>query len=136
MDVPFQLEHVYNASKEKVWEALTSRDAMQEWYFPQLTEFIPVVGFDFVFSDDGSKYQKQWSVTKVEDGRLFAHSWIYRGYPGISEVTFELVEEGNKTRLRLTHTGLASFPADPHFARQRFEDGWRRIITFNLTNYL
>jgi hypothetical protein len=43
-------------------------------------------------------------------------------------VTFEIFEEENKTRLKLTHTGLASFPDDSHFARHRFEDGWKNII--------
>jgi hypothetical protein len=39
---------------------------------------------------------------------------------------FELFKEGDKTRLRLTHAGLASFPSDLHFAGHRFEYGWNR----------
>jgi uncharacterized protein YndB with AHSA1/START domain len=42
----------------------------------------------------------------------------------------------NKTRLRLTHAGLPSFPDDPHFARERFEGGWRRILGVNLKQQL
>jgi uncharacterized protein YndB with AHSA1/START domain len=83
-----------------------------------------------------SLYQKEWRVTKVEDGRTLAHSWVYKGYPGSSEVTFELFKEGDKTRLKLTHTGLASFPTDAHFARHRFEEGWKQILGINLKNHL
>lgn len=120
MDTPFILEQVYDAPSREVWQALTDENRMREWYFPQLVKFKPIEGFEFVFSNDGSPYQKEWIVTKIQDGLVFAHSWIYKGFLGSSEVTFELVEEGDKTRLRVTHTGLASFPNDEHFARHRF----------------
>jgi uncharacterized protein YndB with AHSA1/START domain len=136
MDVPLVFQHVYDAPIEEVWQALTDENRMRAWYFPQLKKFKPVVGFEFIFSNDGSPYQKEWHVTKVEDGKVLAHRWIYRGYPGSSEVTFELFKEGDKTRLRLTHTGLASFPGDAHFARHRFEDGWKQILESTLKNHL
>jgi uncharacterized protein YndB with AHSA1/START domain len=136
MDTPFEFEQVYDAPIEKVWQALADENHMRVWYFPQLRTFKPVAGFKFVFSNDGSPYQKEWRVTKVEDGRVLAHSWVYKGYPGSSEVTFELFKEADKTRLKLTHTELASFPDDPHFARIRFEDGWKQILGNNLKNYL
>jgi len=136
METPFKFEHVYDAPIEMVWRALTNENEMRAWYFPQLKEFKPIVGFDFVFANDGSSYQKEWRVTKVEYGSVLAHSWIYRGYAGSSEVNFELFKEGDKTRLILTHTGLASFPHDQHFARHRFEDGWKQILGINLKNHL
>ena len=136
MDTPFVLEQVYSSPIEKVWDALTDENKMRAWYFPQLKKFKPVIGSAFEFVDDGSPYQKEWRVTQVVAGRKLAHSWVYKGYPGRSEVTFELVAEGDKTRLLLTHTGLASFPQDPHFARQRFENGWQQIIGSSLKSYL
>jgi uncharacterized protein YndB with AHSA1/START domain len=136
MDNPFELEQMYDAPIKKVWQALTDRDKMKGWYFPQLKKFEPIEGFKFEFTDDGSAYKKEWQVTLVEEGRKLAHSWMYKDYPGSSEVTFELFEEGNKTMLKLTHTGLASFPTDPHFARHRFEDGWKQILGSNLKKYL
>jgi uncharacterized protein YndB with AHSA1/START domain len=136
MNRPFVLEHSYDAPIEKVWQALSETGKLKQWYFPQITEFKPEVGFDFKFRDDGSLYKKEWKVTNVVTGQKLAHTWVYKGYPGISEVTFELFEEGTKTRLKLTHTGVETFPDDPHFARQRFEDGWARIIGINLKNVL
>ncbi|MBB3053799.1 hypothetical protein FHS11_000203 [Mucilaginibacter gotjawali] len=43
-------------------------------------------------------------------------------------MTFELFDKGIKSRLKLTHTGLASFHRDRHFARHRCEDGWKQIL--------
>jgi len=81
--------------------------------------------------------KKNGKVTNVIPGRLLAHSWTYQNYPGYSEVTFELFEEGNNnTKLKLTHTGIASFPNDPHFARHRFESGWKQILGTNLKIHL
>lgn len=136
MDTPFVLEQTYNSPLEVVWDALIDENKMREWYFPQLKKFQPVAGFMFEFTDDGSHFQKEWRVTQVVQGRKLAHSWIYKGYPGSSEVTFELFEHGAQTRLKLTHTGLASFPDDPHFARDRFETGWQRILGGNLKSFL
>jgi uncharacterized protein YndB with AHSA1/START domain len=87
---------------------------MRACYFPQLKKFEPVVAFKFEFTDDGSAYQKQWRVTRIVDGHLLAHSWVYKGYPGSSQVTFALFDDDDKTRLKLTHICLASFPDDPH----------------------
>jgi len=136
MSLPFITEHIYNAPIEKLWLALTETDKMKQWYFPQLTDFEPVVGFQFKFKDDGSPYKKEWTVTEVINGQKLAHTWVYKGYPGLSEVTFELFPEEDKTRLQLTHTGLESFPDDPHFARSRFENGWATIIGINLNEFL
>lgn len=136
MDTPCVLEQIYQAPLEKVWAALTDENSLRAWYFPQLRRFKPVVGFAFEFTDDGSAYQKEWRVTQVVAGKNLVHSWSYKGYPGSSEVTFELVAEGAETRLTLTHTGLASFPPAPHFARNRFEAGWQHILGSNLKRFL
>jgi uncharacterized protein YndB with AHSA1/START domain len=97
-----QLEQAYEAPLEKVWRALATETHLREWYFPQLQRFEPVTGFAFAFTDEGSRYQKQWRVTQVVVGSKLAHSWRYKGYLGNSEVTVDLGEEGDKTKLILT----------------------------------
>ncbi|MCZ8215107.1 MAG: SRPBCC domain-containing protein [Cyclobacteriaceae bacterium] len=129
-------EFTYNVPVEKVWQALTDKDKMRIWYFPQLLNFEPVVGFIFQFDDHNSEYQKEWVVTKVEEGKKLAHNWAYKGYPGSTEVTFEIFAEGENTKLNVTQTNLDSFPKHPAFQRERFELGWNNLLGENLKQLL
>ena len=70
-------------------------------------------------------------MTEVIAGKKLAYTWSYDGYTGESLVTFELFDEADKTRLRLTHSGLDTFPANnPDFAASNFEMGWNHIIWY------
>jgi uncharacterized protein YndB with AHSA1/START domain len=127
---PIVIERTYNAPADKVWKALTEKDEMKQWYF-DIAEFKPEVGFEFQFI--GSKDEKQYvhlcKVTEVIEGKKITYSWRYDGYEGNSFVTFELFAEGNKTKLKLTHKGLETFPAaNPDFAKENFAAGWTHII--------
>ncbi|QEH42899.1 SRPBCC domain-containing protein [Chitinophaga sp. XS-30] len=135
---PFVIERTLDAAADTVWQAITNRDQMKEWYF-DIAAFQPVVGFEFQFSggSEAETYVHLCRVTAVEPGRKLAYTWKYQNYPGESEVTFELFPEGNKTRLKLTHTGLETFPANkPDFAKESFAAGWTDIIGNLLPNYL
>ena len=96
MSTPLIKEFNYNVPIEKVWQALTDKVKMKKWYFPQLQKFEPIVGFKFQFNDKSAGYQKEWIVTKVKESRTLAHSWAYKGYPGNSEVIFDLFSEEDK----------------------------------------
>ena len=130
---PFIIERTYNAPVEKVWHAITDRDAMKKWYF-DIAEFKPEVGFEFSFtaSDKGKTFLHLCKVTEVEPGKKITYSWRYDGEPGNSFVTWELFDEGDKTRLTLTHAGLETFPPKPEYAKTNFEKGWTHIIGTSL----
>lgn len=102
--------------------------------------FEPVVGCEFTFNGgkEGRSFVHLCKVTQVVPLKKLAYTWRYQGYEGISEVTFELFEEGSKTRLKLTHTGLESFPKTAHndFAKTNFANGWTQIIGTWLVKYL
>jgi uncharacterized protein YndB with AHSA1/START domain len=136
MEIRLIKDFGYDVPIDEVWQALTDKDKMKEWYFPQLEKFEPVVGYKFHFNDGNSEYHKEWIVTKMVKGKTLAHSWAYKGYPGSSEVTFDLFEDGNKTRLKVTQTGLGSFPNHPHFKKERFEWGWDNLLGQNLKHLL
>ncbi len=135
---PFIIERVYQAPVEKVWQALTDKKKMKEWYF-DLSEFKPEVGFEFTFfgGTEEKQYKHLCKVTAAVPNKKIAYTWRYEGMEGNSEVSFELFEEGPQTRLVLTHTGLETFPkGDPNFARESFSAGWTDLIGRMLPDYL
>jgi uncharacterized protein YndB with AHSA1/START domain len=129
--IPFSIERVYNAPVMVVWKAITEKDQMKQWYF-DLNEFKPEVGFEFRFRGQGHKgeqYMHLCKITEVVPNKKLRYSWHYEGYEGMSFVTFELFPDGNKTRLRLTHEGLETFPQNnPDFAKSSFAAGWTELI--------
>ena len=131
------LERTFDASVGRIWAALTDVNQMREWYF-DLKEFRPEVGFEFEFivEHEGNTYHHLCRVTDVISEKKIAYTWRYKGQPGDSLVTFELFPDGNKTRLKLTHTGIETFPKRPAYARKNFETGWTAIIGSELKQFL
>ena len=131
------VERTFNAPVARVWEALTDVHQMREWYF-DLKEFEAKVGFEFEFmvEHEGNAYHHLCKVREVTPQKKIAYTWRYKGEPGDSLVTFELFGEGEKTRLRLTHTGIETFPKTPAYARKNFEAGWTEIIGSELKRFV
>ena len=134
------IERTYNAPAERVWNAITSKEEMKKWYF-DLAEFRAEPGFEFEFVGEGKQGEKflhLCKVIEVVDQKKLTYSWRYDGYEGNSFVTFELFDEGNRTKVKLTHKGLESFPVTAHndFAKENFMEGWTSIIGTGLKEYV
>jgi uncharacterized protein YndB with AHSA1/START domain len=131
------IERTFNAPIARVWKALTDVDQMREWYF-DLKEFKPEVGFEFEFvvEHEGNTYHHLCRVTEVAPQKKIAYTWRYKGEPGNSLVTIELSPDGARTRLKLTHTGIETFPKTPAYARKNFEAGWTAIIGTELKQFV
>ncbi|MFC5269276.1 SRPBCC family protein [Adhaeribacter terreus] len=135
---PIIIEQTYNTPAEKVWQALTDNIQMKKWYF-DLEDFKPEPGFKFQF-EGGTETQTFLHLCEVTEAipeKKLTYSWRYNGYAGNSFVTFELFPEGEKTRLKLTHAGLETFPAsEPAFAKANFVEGWNHISGISLKEFL
>ncbi len=135
---PVIVEIMLDASAITVWEALTDKDKMKQWYF-DLPQFRPEKGCEFQFfgGTPDKQFKHLCEVTEVIPGVKITYSWRYDGYAGISFVTFELFPSGNQSKIKLTHSGLESFPADvPEFGRHNFEAGWNHIIGISLPGFV
>jgi len=131
------VERTLNAPVAKVWRALTDVDRMRQWYF-DLKEFKPEVGFEFEFvvEHEGNRYHHLCRITEVIPEKKIAYNWRYKGEPGDSLVTFELFADGERTRVKVTHTGIETFPKTPAYARKNFEAGWTSIIGTELKKFV
>jgi uncharacterized protein YndB with AHSA1/START domain len=131
------VERTFNAPVTRVWQALTDVEQMRQWYF-DLKEFKSQVGFEFEFivEHEGTTYHHLCQVTEVIPQQKIAYTWRYNGEPGDSLVTVELFDEGKKTRVKLTHTGIETFPKMPAFALKNFEAGWTAIIGSELKQFV
>ena len=136
---PFIIERTFSAPIEKVWKAITDKTEMKKWYF-DLVEFKPEIGFEFRFlggKDENNPYLHICVVTEVIENKKLTYSWRYEGYTGISYVTFELIHDAAKTKVKLTHAGLETFPvSNTDLARENYVEGWTYIIGTSLKEYL
>jgi uncharacterized protein YndB with AHSA1/START domain len=135
---PFVIERTYNAPIDKVWKAITDRDQMKQWCF-DIADFKPEVGFEFQFEagDENKKYLHICKITEVIERKKLTYSWKYEGHSAETYVTWELFEEDNKTRLKLTHEGIGRIAAyGPAFAKENFAEGWTQILGSSLKKFV
>ena len=138
-DKPIVVEQTFNATLDRVWKSLTEPALMRQWYFDNISNFKPEVGFEtgFTVSNDGRDFLHRWKVTEVVPHKKIAYDWSYENYPGDAWVAFELFEEGSATRLRLTHVAREDSPQDvPEFRRESGLAGWRHFVQKSLKHHL
>jgi uncharacterized protein YndB with AHSA1/START domain len=135
---PIVVERTYAVSPETVWRALTEPGRIKAWSFDmQGFHAVPGVEFRFEGGPPGKVYVHVCRVTIVEPGRRLVYTWRYEGYAGESTVEWALEPADGGTRLRLTHTGVGSFPREvKDFDRENFVAGWNAILGEGLAAYL
>jgi uncharacterized protein YndB with AHSA1/START domain len=130
-----RLERTLDAPVETVWRYLTEAELRQQWFMGGtdargIGEFDLLVDHDKL-SDDQVPYPDNYAefkgavwteqVTRFDPPRLLETSF-QGGKNGT--VTYELFPEGGKTRLVLTHSGIAS-----PVGAQDFGSGWNSHLT-------
>ncbi|MGA9212581.1 SRPBCC family protein [Kaistella sp.] len=123
----------------KVWNALTNKAKMKEWYF-DIPDFELGIHNEFNFFEPGgeNKYHHHCEILEIVPNEKFKHSW---SYPELSKdktiVKWELEGNGDETIITLTHKGLENFAhLGKDFQRESFENGWNEILGKSLKEYL
>ena len=129
------LERVLDASPETVWRYLTKADLRAQWFMGGTdakpdSEFELIVDHDNL-SDDTVAYPESYAGAK---GLVFNEKVLRFEPPHLLEttfqggkngiVTYELVPEGDKTRLVLTHRKIVS-----ETGFEDFGGGWNSHMT-------
>lgn len=136
---PIIVEQSFNKTKEQVWNAITDLKQMKQWFFENIPDFIPQVGFETKFNVDAGERQFMhvWKITEVIPYEKIEYNWKYENMEGNAFVIFEIFEQGSETLLRLTNIGLETFPQDvPEFSRESCIGGWQFFINQRLKEYL
>ena len=140
IDNSIAIQQIFDKPINVVWEAISNPKQMRQWFFEQIEDFKPKIGFktSFIVKVEDRVYTHLWEVTDVIPNKKIVYSWKYLEYIGEASVLFELIEEdANKTKLTLTNLGLENFPNDaPEFTRQSCVDGWNYFIKNSLKSYL
>ncbi|HEX6915323.1 MAG TPA: SRPBCC domain-containing protein [Chitinophagaceae bacterium] len=135
---PIIIERTFAVPVEKLWNAITDKGEMDQWYF-RIDNFRPEPGsrFSFEGGDDKQTFLHLCRVVEVIPQKKLSHTWAYEGQDEETLVSFDLSGEGNNSRLKLTHEGLEKIAKyGPAFAAENFREGWTMIIGTMLKNYL
>ena len=138
-DPPIIVEEVFQISLNAVWISITEPFHMKKWFFAQIESFEVSEGFEteFTVEVENRKFTHLWKIIEVHAKKSIKYQWKYKEYPGDSFVTFELREENDKVRIKLTAEVLEDFPQEiPEFKRESCIGGWNYFIKESLKNYL
>jgi uncharacterized protein YndB with AHSA1/START domain len=136
---PIIVEESFPTPIGTVWNAISNIAQMREWFFENIESFEAEVGFETQFNvKSGTRnFLHFWKLTEVVPNKKIKYNWKYAEYLGNSFVTFELFEDKENTKLRVTAEGMESFPQDiPEFTRESCNDGWNYFIKNRLLEFL
>lgn len=130
MSAPLIKEITLDAPMPKVWDAISTLDGIRSW-FVHADDFKLEEGFVFHANcmTEENPFWTTFIIKEVEPNKKISMYWNTDGYPQDDNkevVTFEIEEEGEKTKLTLTHTGFeesTAFIANK-FTRKDIDFGW------------
>jgi uncharacterized protein YndB with AHSA1/START domain len=130
-------EILISQPRSAVWRALTDSATLAEWMYPN--DFEPRVGHHFVFrvppnpnlGFDGLVVRCEVLECEPPDekggGRL-VFSWSAGGPVENTQVTFQLMPDGDGTRVLLEHSGFEVSRPFGEQAVQGAEFGWAKML--------
>lgn len=117
------------ASVGEVWNALTDRDELENWWSEEVV-LEPRVGGKFQENwedDDGQKQIASGKVLSVQDQKLISFTWREKNWPKTAqtECVFEITPDGKKSTLTMQHKGWETLPEPLRTTSLRdFKVGW------------
>ena len=138
-DPPIVVEQSFAVSVDKIWAALTEPDQMRQWFFEMMSDFKAEPGFETRFDiiNEGRDFPHLWKVVEVLPNEKLVVNWTFGGYPGSSNVCFEIIAGESENTVRLSTEVLEDFPQYiPEFKRESAVGGWKYFINGQLKSFL
>jgi uncharacterized protein YndB with AHSA1/START domain len=136
---PVITEQFFSKNKKQVWNAISNPDEMRQWFFEDMPDYQPKVGFKTHFNVNSGErdFMHLWEITEVIPLKKIVCKWEYQGYAGVAFVSYELFEEINGCSIKVTASGIETFSDKvPEFRRESCEGGWKYFINQRLKDYL
>lgn len=123
MKFEVEVSRHYPHAIEKVWQGLTTNQAISEWLL-ETNNFKPEAGhhFEMTCVDEGGNLEVyRCQVLEIDPPRRMVWSWVLTGREdlGLTEVEFRLESTRTGTKVTLLHRG----DRDPTTI-ERFKGGW------------
>ena len=137
MDI--QTTQSFKVDSATLWRAITEHKQMIQWFFDNIPDFQPKVGFETSFTVHAGNrpFLHHWKIKEVVDRKKIVYEWNYPDYSGNGEVTFRIDKAQNGSHLTVTAVGMDSFPQDiEEFQRESCQNGWNYFIKDRLTSFL
>lgn len=138
-DKPIKIKQQFETTVTNVWSTITDTKLMQQWFFTEIPDFKPEIGFEtkFTITVGNREFKHIWKIIDVIPNKKITYHWSYFGYQGAALVDFELFESNDNCTLQLSNTVIENFPENvPEFTRQSCKAGWEYFIQQNLNNFI
>ena len=138
-DPPIIIKKTYPVAIERVWSAITNVEQMTQWFFNNIPDFRPEIGFatQFVVENEGRTFTHLWEVKEVIPFQKLSYNWKYKEYAGDGYVVFELSKVPGGTELQLSNIVTKDYPSDIlEFKRESGINGWEYLLGDALKKFL
>jgi uncharacterized protein YndB with AHSA1/START domain len=124
----------FNHSIDKVWSAITKAEEISNWFIE--ADFKAEKGYQYTFNSSGENCSPIVGEVKSANPYILAYTWIVKGTPSVTMVTWELIATDKGTLLHLEHSGISNYAGETAVAMfESFNGGWDNCIN-GLTTYL
>ena len=128
---PIIVTKTYNCSTQRLWKALTDISEMRQWYFEDMPDFRPQVGFStsFLIINEGRHFTHYFEVLEVVREKMIKYTFDITEYEGDGYVVFEIEPSDKGSQLTLTSVVTKPYPEDiPEFKRESGVAGWEWFL--------
>ena len=128
------------ASPERIFRALSDPDELRRWFSgpdcpAKFWTMDARVGGQYSYATEKgsitvngvSEFECHGEILECDPPRLLVYTWIANWHDDTSArtvVRWELEKKGSGTRVKVTHSGLASLP----IARKDYSGGWPGVV--------
>jgi uncharacterized protein YndB with AHSA1/START domain len=125
------LSFLINVPVQNVWTALTDPEIVKQYFFGTKLQTSWKIGDPITFSGEweGKEYIDKGTVLQIETGRLIAYNY-WSSFSGkedkpenYANITYQLEQEGNQTKLTIQQDSIADQQALAHS-----EQNWKMVV--------